>query len=151
MNKMNASMKIISLLLLSLLFWGNYVNGQNLQNAFDKIADIEGFERVDYTAEEYGYPKEIGSMKMVGYGNADPRDKVLVILSKIPSKLLVAEENIRGEMCRWYIEDLKNGSTVMMCIFVGTGSADTVAQLFTGSSRTYYHKFAKKIEEEFKK
>lgn len=146
-------MKVIRLLLLSFLFWvgANYVNGQNLQNAFEKIADIKGFERIDYTAEEYGYPKEIGSMKMVGYGNADPRDKVLAILSKIPSKLLVVEENLRGEICRWYMEDLKNDNTVMMCIFVGTGSSDTVAQLFTGSSRTYYHKFAKKIEEEFKK
>lgn len=147
---MNATMKIICLFLL-FFFGGSYANGQNLENAFKRIAAIKGFQKIDGSAEQYGYPKEIGIMKTVVYNNADPRDKVLDILSIIPSKLVIAEHiDDRGKIERWYMEDLKNGNSIMMYVFVGQGANDLVAQIFTGASRICYHNLAQKIAEDFK-
>ncbi len=140
----------ICFILLS-VFMGLYANGQSLENAFEKISNIEGFEKADMSAEDYGYPKEIGVMRMTGHGNADPRDKMLAILSEVPSKLVLAEYiDERGKIDRWYMEDLENGDTVLMYVFVGKGGNDLVAQIFTGASRSDYHELAKKIKEGYK-
>ncbi len=125
-------------------------NGHNLENAFDDIAKLKGFVLCDSSPEDYNYPKEIGTMRMVAHANANPRKEFLSVLSKIPSELIVAENINRSDIDRWYMEDLKNGETMMMHIFVGTGGADTVAELFTGSSRSSYHKIANRIVEEYK-
>lgn len=125
-------------------------NGHNLENAFDDIAKLKGFVLCDSSPEDYNYPKEIGTMRMVTHANANPRKEFLSVLSKIPSELIVAENINRSDIDRWYMEDLKNGETMMMHIFVGTGGADTVAELFTGSSRSSYHKIANRIVEEYK-
>ena len=126
-------------------------DGHNLENAFDDIAKLKGFMLYDSSPEDYNYPKEIGTMRVTVHGNANPRKEFLSILSKIPSELIIAENIDRSDVDRWYMEDLKNGETMMMHIFVGTGSADTVAELFTGSSRSSYHKIAKRIAEEYYK
>lgn len=125
-------------------------DGHNLENAFDDIAKLKGFVLCDSSPEDYNYPKEIGTMRMVAHANANPRKEFLSVLSKIPSELIVAENINRSDIDRWYMEDLKNGETMMMHIFVGTGGADTVAELFTGSSRSSYHKIANRIVEEYK-
>ena len=120
--------------------------GQSLEQAFTEISCMEGFQMSDCSAEEYGYPKEIGRMRMTMRGNSDSRDEVLAVLSKIPQGLLAAEfADERGKTDRWYIEDLDGGGTVMMHVFVGRGGNDIVAQMFSGSPGEYYHRLAEKI------
>lgn len=117
-----------------------------LEQVFQQVAAIKGFEEINCSAEEYGYPKEMGTMKMIAIGNADPREAVLARLSRLPSKLKIYEHiNPRGKITRWYLEHSANGEASMMYVFVGLGGNDIVFQLFSGSSSRNYQEFAKKL------
>ena len=71
--------------------------GQSLEQAFTEISCMEGFQMSDCSAEEYGYPKEIGRMRMTMRGNSDSRDEVLAVLSKIPKACWPRNLRTKGE------------------------------------------------------
>lgn len=128
-----------------------YGGTNKLEGAFKAIASLDGFEMMYPTTEECGYPDEMGNIKMAIHANSEHRDKVVAILSKIPSYMTVAEKiDERGKITRWYKEDLDNGETQMMFVFIGFGGNDLVVQLFSGSSRTYYQEISEEIKEAFK-
>lgn len=65
---------------------------------------------MEYTIEEYGFPKEMGEMKMTCYGNSNPRDKVLEILSEVPDELMKVDyKNEKDKITRVYVEKAGDG------------------------------------------
>lgn len=140
------------LCLCGIIFWSNEdCFAQKLNSTFEKISKLEGFQLLHYTAEEYGFPKEMGKMKMVCYGNADPRDKVLEILATIPQSLLKIDYwDDREKITRYYLEKDSNGNTFLMQTFIGQGGNDLCVWLFTGSSYEYYQKIIQQVRTELK-
>ena len=149
---MKSILKFI-LCLLSVIFLSNGVClAQELDKAFKKISQLEGFQLLPYTAEEYGFPKELGDMKMVGYGNSEPRDKVLEILETIPQHLLKIDEwDERKKINRVYLEKGKKRKAYLMRVFIGQGGNDLAVWIFTGASYEYYQKIIQQVRDELSK
>ena len=123
----------------------------NLMNTFEEISQLDGFQLLNYTAEEYGYPKEMGKMKMACYKNSDPREKVLAILKKLPNgSLKINYVDDRGKISRYYLEKDNNGKAFLLQTFIGTGGNDLCVWLFSGATFEYYNKIIQQIENEFK-
>lgn len=122
-------------------------SAQQLKKAFHSISEIEGFQLIPYSTEEYGYPKEMGEMKMTEYRNSDPRDMVLGFLSSIPDELMrVNYVDDRKKITRVYVEEeKKSGEAVFMQVFIGTGGNDLCVWLFTGATLDYYLQAAQQI------
>lgn len=123
----------------------------NLIKTFEKISQLDGFQLLHYTAEEYGYPKEMGKMKMACYKNSDPREEVLAILKKFPnSSLKVNYIDDRGKMTRYYLEKDNNGKAFLLQTFIGTGGNDLCICLFSGATHEYYNTIIQQIKIELK-
>jgi len=120
-----------------------------LNRAFENISQLDGFQLLSYTADEYGYPKEMGNMKMACYGNAEPRNKVLEILSTIPKNLLkIDHRDANDKVTRYYLEKGNNGIPFLMQTFIGHGGNDLCVWLFTGASYEYYQNFIQQVMKE---
>lgn len=123
----------------------------NLMKTFEEISQLDGFQLSNYTAEEYGYPKEMGKMKMACYKNSDPREKVLAILKKLPnSSLKVDHVDDRGKITRYYLEKDSNEKTFLLQAFIGKGGNDLCIWLFSGAKYEYYNTIIQQIEIELK-
>ena len=104
----------------------------NLMTTFEEISQLDGFQLMNYTAEEYGYPKEMGKMKMACYKNSDPREKVLAILKKLPNgSLKINYVDDRGKISQYYLEKDNNGKAFLLQTFIGTGGNDLCVWLFS--------------------
>ena len=123
----------------------------NLMTTFEEISQLDGFQLMNYTAEEYGYPKEMGKMKMACYKNSDPREKVLAILKKLPNgSLKINYVDDRGKISQYYLEKDNNGKAFLLQTFIGTGGNDLCVWLFSGATFEYYNKIIQQIKNEFK-
>ena len=123
----------------------------NLMTTFEEISQLDGFQLMNYTAEEYGYPKEMGKMKMACYKNSDPREKVLAILKKLPNgSLKINYVDDRGKISQYYLEKDNNGKAFLLQTFIGTGGNDSCVWLFSGATFEYYNKIIQQIKNEFK-
>ncbi len=121
-----------------------------LSKAFNDVAAIKGFTTETITVDDYGFPPELGKGVMTGYGNAEPRDKVLAILDKLPASLKVLEQTDEdNRVQRYYFEPAKEagGEAAMMYVFVGVGPNDTMLLLFTGADEKIYSAFAEQVKE----
>lgn len=119
----------------------------NLVNTFEEISQLDGFQLLDYTAEEYGYPKEMGEMKMACYKNSDPREKVLTILKTLPeSTLKVDYVDDRGKITRYYLEKNNNGKAFLLQAFIGKGGNDLCIWLFSGATYEYYQTTIQRVK-----
>lgn len=122
-----------------------------LMKIFKEISQLDGFQLLNYTAEEYGYPKEMGQMKMACYKNSDPREEVLAILEKLPnSSLKVNYIDDRGKITRYYLGKDNNGKACMLQTFIGTGGNDLCIWLFSGATYEYYNTIIQQIRIELK-
>lgn len=122
-----------------------------LKKTFESISKIEGFQMMEYTAEEYGFPKEMGEMKMTCYRNSEPREKVLGILFEVPDELMKVDyKDERDKITRVYVEKGSGGEAVLMQVFIGKEGNDLCVWLFKGASLEYYQKMAQQMNEELK-
>lgn len=136
------------LFLVFMFFIGSqFCSAQQLKRVFKSISEIEGFQMALYSAEEYGYPKEMGEMKMSCYGNSDPCDKVLDLLSSVSNELMkVNYVDDRGKITRVFVEKEEiSGDAVLMQVFIGKGTNDLCVWIFTGATLNYYLYIAQQI------
>lgn len=114
-----------------------------LKQALEAVAQLPGFEELPQEFLKKQYPAELGTVRGVAYGNADPREAVLNILDRIPRNLLYREvKDERGRSNRFYVGIRADGQAEMLYTFVGLGGNDLMVVLFSGASAEVYRKAA---------
>ena len=120
----------------------------SLSRAFEKISKLPKFHTMSRSELDGMFPKKLGSVKCVVYGNADPRQKVLAILKEIPKELLYSVHHTKNDkITRIYIEESPNGEVQMLYAFVGKGGNDLLVSLFSGASLSIYQKEGDSLKE----
>ncbi len=94
--------------------------------------------------EEYGFPQFLGKGKAVVYGNAEPKEDILRLLSLIPMKCLAYEEtDEKGRITRYYVDYDKKQ---VLYFSGGIGGNDLVVALFKNGDKKLIHEFIKFLE-----
>ncbi|MCM1141406.1 MAG: leucine-rich repeat domain-containing protein [Muribaculum sp.] len=91
--------------------------------------------------EDYGFPQYLGKGKAVVYGNAEPKEDILRLLSLIPMKSLAYEEtDEKGRITRYYVD---YGKKQALYFFGGIGGNDLVVALFKSGEKKKIMQFMK--------
>lgn len=91
--------------------------------------------------EDYGFPQYLGKGKAAVYGNAEPKEDILRLLSLIPMKCLAYEEtDEKGRITRYYVD---YGKKQVLYFFGGIGGNDLVVALFKGGDKKKIMQFMK--------
>jgi len=135
LNKQEMARIISTLLMLVVLSIATY--GQNgsmtVEQVFNEVSHIEGFQKVDYSPDDIKFPKEIGTPEMIIHGNADPRNAVLSLLSNLPTGSLVHDNtDERGKFGRMFLDQKTN---YLLYVHMGFGGNDSVLIIFRGGSK----------------
>lgn len=104
-----------------------------VEQVFNEASRIDGFQKVEYTPDDIKFPKEIGTPEMIIHGNAEPRNAVLALLSKLPTGSLVYDNtDERGKFDRMFLDKKTN---YLLCVHMGFGDNDSVLIIFRGGSK----------------
>lgn len=144
------NMKVFCCILFFFYFGNGICNAQELKEIFNTISKMEDFQTGVFSPLDYGFPEEMGKMQMTGYGNSDPREMVLDVLSVIPNNLKKIDyKDDRDKILRVYLEKDNKGNAFYMQVYLGRGPADIAIMLFNGASYDYYQTIVQRIENEF--
>lgn len=104
-----------------------------VEQVFNEASRIDGFQKVEYTPDDIKFPKEIGTPEMIIHGNAEPRNAVLALLSKLPTGSLVYDNtDERGKFDRMFLDKKTN---YLLYVHMGFGGNDSVLIIFRGGSK----------------
>ncbi len=116
------------------------------EEAFNLIATLDGFEKVDNAYEFFEFPVEIGTPTMIAHGNAMHRDEILWFMDRLTGSSLVFDDtDEKGRFDRFFLEE---GSNDLLYVHVGINGNDTVLILFQGGERGEIDKFLEKLKAE---
>lgn len=114
-----------------------------VEQVFNEASHIDGFQKVEYTPDDIKFPKEIGTPEMIIHGNAEPRNAVLALLSKLPNGSLVYDNtDERGKFDRMFLD---KGTNYLLYVHMGFGGNDSVLIIFKGGSKSAINQFLKNL------
>lgn len=114
-----------------------------VEQVFNEASRFDGFQKVEYTPDDIKFPKEIGTPEMIIHGNAEPRNAVLALLSKLPTGSLVYDNtDERGKFDRMFLDKKTN---YLLYVHMGFGGNDSVLIIFSGGSKRAIEQFLKNV------
>lgn len=130
------------LMILTLASYGQ--NGSmTVEQVFNEAYRINGFQKVEYTPDDIKFPNAIGTPEMIIHGNAEPRNAVLALLSKLPTGSLVYDNtDERGKFDRMFLDKKTN---YLLYVHMGFGGNDSVLIIFRGGSKRAIEKFLQNV------
>lgn len=106
-----------------------------LQEAFNRVSEIDCFEMKEYESDRYGFPENFGKAKVCIHPNSSCREKVIDVLSCLPEKWLAFETSADGQLNRFYVTpDASNGN--LLFVHIGQDTGDTMLILFHAVSQS---------------
>jgi len=140
------------IVMLLVAFVGMALSGasQNMtvEEVFEAVSEMDGFQGVDYKGEYGQFPNEIGTLKMIIHANARPREAVLELLGKLPEGALVYDyTDERGKFDRFFLD---KSTYSLLYVHIGLGGNDSVVILFTGGVKAAIDDFLRQLNSDAK-
>ncbi|MCM1521985.1 MAG: hypothetical protein NC039_04965 [Muribaculaceae bacterium] len=133
---------LVTLVAFTIASYGQ-TGSMTIEQVFNEASNIEGFQKLGYIEDDIKFPKEIGTPEMIAHGNAEPRDAVLALLSKLPTGSLVYDDtDERGKFDRIFLDKQTYN---LLYVHIGRGGNDSVLVLFRGGSKDAIEKFLKDL------
>lgn len=143
---MKRTLSALILLILSVIITLGQTNRLSVEEVFEAAAQIEGFQKVNYTEYSFKFPKNIGKPTMIIHGNAEPRDAVLRYLGQLPEGSMVYDNtDEKGRFDRLFLDHVND---YLLYVHIGINGNDSVIILFKGGKRKNIDKFINKITAE---
>lgn len=120
----------------------------DLREAFNKVSEIERFEKEEYESDIYGFPESFGDAIVCVHPNSSCRKKVLNVLAGLPKGWLEFEVAVDGQLERFYIAP-DSTSDNLLFVHIGKGSGDTVLILFSNADLAEVQNVLDKIKKHY--
>lgn len=115
------------------------IESVTVEEAFNLIATLEGFEEVKDVYDFFNFPKGIGEPTMIMHANAKHREEILWFMDRLPEGSMVYDDTDEsGRFDRMYLDTDSND---LLYVHVGFNGNDTVLILFQGGNRADIDKF----------
>ena len=117
-----------------------------IQDVFERISKIEGFETEPFEDGSMGFPEGLGKAIMAIHPNASPREEIVGLLDRLPKESLAYDNtDEEGRFDRIFVDEV--GSKLLF-VHVGCRTGDTVAILFQNVDIAKAKEFVTQINEE---
>lgn len=115
----------------------------NVDEVFELITRMNGFQEVVYIEDDIKFPSNIGFPTMIIHGNADPREAIIDLINRLPKSSLVYDRtNEQGKFDRMFLDEKTNH---LLYVHVGLGGNDTVLIIFRGGKEKDIQNFINKL------
>lgn len=131
----------VALIFSAMLTPFNILGGINLHTALEKIAVLDGFDRLtkEQVRNIIGNFESNGEMEGVVAPNSHSRKEVIEILKEIPAEYFIQEIRTENDkLSRFYVMPNDKGTADFMFAFIGKGGNDLAIIRLTGESESYY-------------
>lgn len=138
--------KIIALICFFALAAANlYSQDFTVAEVFEAASKIDGFQQMDYIADDIKFPADFGKPTMIAHGNAEPREQVIQLLNNLPDDSLVYDNTDEdGKFDRLF---LNKDTYDVLYVHLGFRGNDSVLILFKGGKREAVDSFIESLKQ----
>lgn len=134
--------------LITMLFIGfSFTLGQDstltVQEVFDIVSNAEGFHKDNGETILDDFPKNIGTPSVLVHGDAEPRQFVLDLISRLPERSMVYDNT--DDLGRFDRIFLDKDNSLLLYIHIGLAGNDSILILFKGGTIDAIKDFIDKI------